>query len=330
MNRWARTAFCLATSFAIVSASAQQYPTKPVTMVVPFTAGGPTDTVARSLGQAMSKQLGQQFIIENVAGAGGTVGATRVKNAANDGHTVLLHHIGMAIAPALYRKLTFNPQTDFEMVGLVVDVPMTLITRSDFPAANFGELLKHLRQNKDKVNFANAGLGSASHLCGLLFMSAIETSLTSVPYKGTADTMNALLAKQVDISCDQLTNTTGQIQANQVDPAKGVKVYAVTSASRLPTLPAVPTLQELGLKNFEVGVWYGIYAPKATPKAVVDRLTAALQASVKEPDFVKRMGDLGANIYATDRSNAAAHAARLKAEIEKWGPIIKQAGAYAD
>jgi tripartite-type tricarboxylate transporter receptor subunit TctC len=207
---------------------------------------------------------------------------------------------------------------------------MTLVTRADFPAANFAELLKNIRQNKDKINFANAGLGSASHLCGLLFMSAIETNLTSVPFKGTADTMNALLAKQVDLSCDQLTNTTGQIQANQADAAKGVKVYAVTSAARLPTLPNVPTLQELGLKNFEVGVWYGIYAPKATPKAVVDKLTAALQAGVKEPDFIKRMSDLGARIYGTDRNSAAAHAAHLKAEIEKWSPIIKQAGAYAD
>jgi tripartite-type tricarboxylate transporter receptor subunit TctC len=329
MNRWARIAFSLVAS-TIGAANAQQYPTKPVTVVVPFTAGGPTDTVARSLGQAMTKQLGQPFVIENVAGAGGTVGAARVKNATNDGYTLLLHHIGMAIAPALYRKLTFNPQTDFEMVGLVVDVPMTLVTRADFPAANFADLLKNIRQNKDKINFANAGLGSASHLCGLLFMSAIETNLTSVPFKGTADTMNALLAKQVDLSCDQLTNTTGQIQANQADAAKGVKVYAVTSAARLPTLPNVPTLQELGLKNFEVGVWYGIYAPKATPKAVVDKLTAALQASVKEGDFIKRMSDLGARIYSTDRNSAAAHAAHLKAEIDKWSPIIKQAGAYAD
>jgi tripartite-type tricarboxylate transporter receptor subunit TctC len=330
MNQWFRIACGVVASIATGCAIAQQFPSRSVTMVVPFTAGGPTDTVARSLGQAMTKQLGQPFVIENVAGAGGTVGAARVKNASNDGHTLLLHHIGMAIAPALYRKLSFNPLTDFEMVGLLVDVPMTLVTRSDFPAANFPEFVKYIRQNKDSINFANAGIGSASHLCGLLFMSAIETNLTSVPFKGTADTMNALLAKQVDLSCDQLTNTTGQIQANFADAAKGVKVYAVTSANRLPTLPNVPTLQELGLKNFEVGVWYGLYAPKGTPKAVVDKLSAALQASVKEPDFIKRMSDLGASIYGTDRNNAAAHAAHLKAEIEKWGPIIKQAGAYAD
>jgi tripartite-type tricarboxylate transporter receptor subunit TctC len=298
-----------------------------VTIVVPFTAGGPTDTVARSLGAAMGTQLGQTFVIENVAGAGGTVGAARVKNAAGDGYTLLLHHAGMAIAPALYRKLSFNPQTDFERVGQVVDVPMTRIARADLPAANFLELLNYIRQNKEKINFANAGIGSASHLCGLLLMSALETNLTSVPYKGTADTLDALLAKQVDLSCDPLTNTIGQIQANLADPAMGVKVYAVTSANRLPTLPGVPTLQEAGLKRFEVGVWFGVYAPKGTTKPVVDKLTAALQASVKEPDFTRRMGDLGATIYAADRNDGAAHTAKLKAEVDKWGPIIRQAGA---
>jgi tripartite-type tricarboxylate transporter receptor subunit TctC len=328
MKPWIRTAYAALAALACAAAGAQQFPSKPVTLIVPFTAGGPTDTVARSLGASMGKQLGQTFVIENVAGAGGTVGAARVKNAANDGHTLLLHHIGMALAPALYRKLTFNPQTDFEMIGLVVDVPMTLIARADFPASTFPDFLKQVRQGKDKINFANAGIGSASHLCGLLFMSAIETSFTAVPYKGTADTLNALLAKQVDLSCDQLTNTIGQIQANLTDPAKGVKVYAVTSAERLPALPNVPTLQEVGLKNFEIGVWFGVYAPKGTPKPVVDRLTAALQAGVKEPDFARRMSDLGATIYTANDS--VAHAAKLKAEVDKWGPIIRQAGAYAD
>lgn len=330
MNLSTRIAVGFLAALTFGTATAQQFPTKPVTLVVPFTAGGPTDTVARSLGAAMAKQLGQTFVIENVAGAGGTVGAARVKNAANDGYTLLLHHVGMAIAPALYRKLAFNPQTDFEMVGLVVDVPMTLIARADLPAANFAELLAYIRQNKDKINFANAGIGSASHLCGLLLMSAIETNLTSVPYKGTADTLNALLARQVDLNCDQVTNTIGQIQANQADAAKGVKVYAVTSAQRLPALPNVPTLHEAGLKNFEVGVWYGIYAPKGTPKPVLDRLTAALQAGVKDADFARRMSDLGATIYPGERNDGAAHAAKLKAEVEKWGPIIRKAGAYAD
>jgi tripartite-type tricarboxylate transporter receptor subunit TctC len=318
-------------SMGVMSAAfAQAYPTKPISMVVPFTAGGPTDTVARSLAQAMSKHLGQQVVVENVGGAGGTVGAARVKNAANDGYSLLLHHIGMSTAPTLYRKLAYNPMTDFESIGLVVDVPMTLIARSDFPASNFAEFVKYAKDNKAKLNYANAGVGAASHLCGMLFMSAIETDFTTVPYKGTADVLNALLAKQVDFSCDQTTNTTGQIQAHAADPTKGVKVFGVTSPKRVATLPNVPTLQEGGLKGFEVGVWHGVYAPKGTPKAAVDKLVAAMQAAVKDPDFTKRMADLGATVYGADKVNPAAHAAHLKAEIERWAPIIKKAGAYAD
>jgi tripartite-type tricarboxylate transporter receptor subunit TctC len=305
-------------------ANAQQYPSKPISMIVPFTAGGPTDTVGRSLAQGMSKSLGQQVVIENVGGAGGTVGAARVKNAAPDGYSLLLYHIGMSTSPALYRKLQFNPQTDFEMIGLIVDVPMTLIARSDFPAANFDEFLKYVKANKAKINLANAGVGAASHLCGLLFMSAIETDLTTVPFRGTADAMNALLGKQVDFLCDQTTNTTGQIQA------KAVKVFAVTSKARVASLPQVPTLQELGMKGFEVGIWHAVYAPKGTPKPVVDRLVAAVQAASKEPDFVRRMGELGATVYPSDRINPATLAAHLKGEIERWGPIIKKAGVYAD
>jgi tripartite-type tricarboxylate transporter receptor subunit TctC len=322
---------CAVASVALSGAGfAQTYPAKPVSMVVPFTAGGPTDTVARSLAQAMSKPFGQQVVVENVGGAGGTVGAAKVKNAAADGYTLLLHHIGMSTAPALYRKLAYNPLTDFEMVGLVVDVPMTLIARPDFPAANYAEFVKYVKENKAKMNLANAGIGAASHLCGLMFMAAIDTDFTTVPFKGTADVMNALLGKQVDFSCDQTTNTTGQIQAHLADPTKGVKVYAVTSSKRVPTLPNVPTLQELGLKGFEVGVWHGVYAPKGTPKEAIAKLVAAMQAASKDPEFTKRMSDLGATVYGADRMNPAAHAAHLKAEIDKWGPVIKRAGAYAD
>ena len=317
-------------SMAVSSAFAQAYPAKPVTMIVPFTAGGPTDTVARSLAQAMGKTLGQTVIVENVGGAGGTVGAGRVKNAQADGHTILLHHIGMSTAPALYRKLAYNPLTDFESLALTVDVPMTIVSRSDLAAKDFNELLSYIKANGSKINYANAGIGAASHLCGLLFMSTIDVDMTTVPFKGTADVVNALLAKQVDLTCDQTTNTTGQIAANQADPTKGLKVYAVTSAKRVPTLPKVPTLQESGLKGFEVGVWHGVYAPKGTPKAAIDKLVASIQAGLKDPDFAKRMGELGATVYGNDKANPAAHSAHLKAEIDKWGPIIKKAGQYAD
>lgn len=324
MNFRARLLAALATAVLAPAAWAQAFPTKPITMVVPFTAGGPTDTVARSLAQGMTKSLGQPVVVENVGGAGGTVGAARVKNAAPDGYTLLLHHIGMSTAPALYRKLPYNPQTDFEMIGLIVDVPMTLIARADFPAKTFPEFLTYVKANKEKLNLANAGLGAASHLCGLLFMSAIEADVTTVPFKGTADAMNALLGKQVDFMCDQTTNTTGQINAGSV------KAYAVTSKTRVPTLPNLPTMDEAGLKGFQVGIWHAVYAPKGTPKPVVDKLVAALQAGSQDPDFRRRMTELGATVYGVETITPVALSAHLKSEIEKWGPIIKKAGAYAD
>jgi tripartite-type tricarboxylate transporter receptor subunit TctC len=324
MKKTLRFAAVALVSACASAAWAQAYPTKPVTMIVPFTAGGPTDTVARSLAQGMSKPLGQTVIVENTGGAGGTIGATRVKNAAPDGYTVLLHHIGMSTAPALYRKLAYNPLTDFEMVGMVVDTPMTLIARSDFPAKDLNEFIAYVKANKTKMNLANAGLGSASHLCGLLFQSTIQADVTTVPFKGTADALNGILAKQVDFLCDQTTNTTQHINAGTV------KAFGVTSKTRVPTLPNLPTLDEAGLKGFQVGVWHGVYAPKGTPKAVIDKLTAAIQQSMKEPDFRKRMADLGATIYTPEQSTPAALAAHLKSEIERWGPVIKAAGIYAD
>ena len=324
MNRSLRPLAAIAVSLTASFAAAQGYPAKPVTIVVPFTAGGPTDTVARSLGQAMTKPLGQTLVIENVGGAGGTVGATRVKNATADGYTVLLHHIGMSTAPALYRKLAYNPQTDFELVGLIVDVPMTMIARSDFPAKDFREFMAYVKANKSKLNLANAGLGAASHLCGLMFQSAIEADVTTVPFKGTADAMNALLGKQVDFLCDQTTNTTGQIKAGSV------KAYAVTSAKRVPTLPDLPTMEESGLKGFEVGIWHAVYAPKGTPKAAVDKLVSAMQEASKDAGFRTRMSELGATVYPADQITPAALASHLKSETEKWGPVIKKAGVYAD
>lgn len=324
MNTTLRTVAALLCATIASSASAQAYPTKPVTIVVPFTAGGPTDLVARGLAQGMAKPLGQPVVVENTAGAGGTIAATRVKNAAPDGYMLLVHHIGMATAPALYRKLAYNPLTDFEMVGIVVDTPMTLIARSDFPARDVKEFVAYVKANKTTLNLAHAGIGSASHLCGLLFQSTIQTEVTTIPFKGTADALNALLAKQVDFLCDQSTNTTQHINAGTV------KAYGVTSKARLPTLPNLPTLDEAGLKGFQVGVWNGVYAPKGTPKAVIDKLSAAIQQSITEPDFRKRMADLGSTVYAPEQSTPAALGAQLKSEIERWGPVIKAAGVYAD
>jgi putative tricarboxylic transport membrane protein len=306
------------------SAPAQQYPTKPLTMLVPYAAGGPTDTVARVVAQAMSKPLGQSVIVENKPSAGGILAPEQVKNSKADGYTILIHHIGMATVPALYRQLRFNPLTDFEYIGLINDVPMTLIARANFPASNFNEFLAYIKKNKDKVSYANAGIGAASHLCGMLFMSAIETDILTVPYKGTAPAMNDLLGGQVDFMCDQTTNTTSQIKSGKV------KVYGLTSAKRVPSLPEIPTLQEQGLKGFEVGIWHALYAPKGTPKPVLDKLVAALQDTVKDEGVRKKFADLGATTYSPDKATPAALQAHLKSEIDKWTPLIKKAGVYAD
>jgi tripartite-type tricarboxylate transporter receptor subunit TctC len=303
---------------------AQEYPTKVITMIVPFAAGGPTDTVARLSAVPMSKTLKQQVIVENVGGAGGTIAANRVARATPDGYTILIYHIGMATAPALYRKLPFKPLEDFEYIGLINDVPMTLVARGNFPAKDLKELIAYVKKNKDKVTYANAGLGAASHLCGLLFMTAIETDLTTVPYKGTAPAMNDLLGGQVDFMCDQTTNTTSQIKGGKI------KVYGVTSKSRVASLKDVPTMHEAGLPNFEISIWHALYAPKGTPKAVAATLTKSLQEAIKDATVKQRFADLGAEAVEQKRATPEALQAHLKAEIDKWGPIIKKAGVYAD
>jgi tripartite-type tricarboxylate transporter receptor subunit TctC len=306
------------------TASAQQYPTKSPTMLVPYAAGGPTDTVARVIAQSMAKPLGQTIVVENKPSAGGILAPEQVKNAKADGYTILIHHIGMATTPALYRQLRFNPLTDFDYVGLINDVPMTLIANPKVPAKDFKEFLAYIKANKNKVSYANAGIGAASHLCGMLFMSAIQTDLLTVPYKGTAPAMNDLLGGQVDFMCDQTTNTTSQIKGGKV------KAFGVTSKKRVASLPDIPTLDEQGLKGFEVGIWHGLYGPKGMPKPVQDRLVAALQASLKDDTVKKRFADLGAETYPPERATPAALQAHLKAEIDKWTPLIKKAGVYAD
>jgi len=303
---------------------AQQYPTKTITMIVPFAAGGPTDTVARLVAQNMGATLKQQIIVENVGGAGGTLGAARAAKAPADGYTLFLHHIGQATAPSLYRKLSYNAIDSFEPIGLITDVPMTLVARKDFPAKDLKEMLAYVKANKNKVTLANAGVGSASHLCGMLFMTAIGSELTTVPYKGTGPAMNDLLGGQVDLMCDQTTNTTSQIKGGKI------KVYGVTTKARVPSLPDVPTLNDAGLPNFEVAVWHGLYAPQGTPKAIVDSLSGALQMALKDATIKTRFGELGTEPVPESRAKPEALRAHLKAEIAKWAPIIKNAGVYAD
>ena len=297
---------------------------KPVTMVVPFAAGGPTDKVARELALAMGKTLKQQVIVDNSPGAGGTIAAKKVLNAPKDGYTVLIHHIGMSTAPALYKNLGFDPNTDYEHLGQVADVPMVMVANKDLPAKNYTELLAYIKANASKVAYANAGIGSASHLCGLLFMSTIQQDMTTVPYKGTAPALTDLIGGQVQLMCDQTTNLAGQLKAGSV------KAYGATTMQRIPAFKDIPTLHEQGLKNFQVNVWHGVYAPKGTPKEATDKLSAAIKAGINDAGYKAKMAELGANVPNDKNASPEGHKAHLKAQIDLWTPIIKKAGVYAD
>lgn len=314
------------TAFAVHAQTA--FPgAKPITIVVPFSAGGPTDRVARDLAEAMRKPLGGvSILVDNAAGAGGTIGANKVAKAAPDGHTLFLHHIGMATSPALYRKLPYSVENDFEFLGMVNEVPMTLIGRPSLPANNYKELSVWINANKGKINLGNAGLGAASHLCGLMFQNALGIDMTTVPYKGTAPAITDLIGGQIDLLCDQTTNTTSQIEG------KKVKAFAVTTAKRLttPALKDLPTLQESGLKGFDVSIWHGLYAPKGTPADVLAKINTALKAALKDPEFIKKQEGLGAVVVTDKRVEPAEHKKFVLAEIAKWGPVIKAAGVYAD
>jgi tripartite-type tricarboxylate transporter receptor subunit TctC len=313
--------------FSTVQAADFPAKDKVITIVVPFAAGGPTDRVARDLAEAMRKPLGGiSIVIDSAAGAGGSIGANKTAKAAPDGYTLLVHHIGMSTMPTLVRNIPFKVESDFEYLGMINEVPMTLIAKPSMAANNYKELASWINDNKAKVNLGNAGIGSASHLCGLLFQNAIKVDMTTVPYKGTAPAMTDLIGGQIDLMCDQTTNTTSQIEA------KKVKAYGVTTAKPLttPALKDLPTLAASGLSNFEVTVWHGLYAPKGTPADVLAKLNGALKVALKDPDFIKKQEGLGAVVVTDKRVEPAEHKKFVAAEIAKWSPIIKAAGVYAD
>jgi tripartite-type tricarboxylate transporter receptor subunit TctC len=315
------------TALFSVAGYAQTYPSKPISLVVPFVAGGPTDRVARDLAEAMRKPLGDvSIIIENVLGAGSSIGANKVAKAAPDGYTIMLNHIAMATMPNLLRNMPFKIDSDFEYLGMINEVPMTVISKPTLPAKNYKELVAWLNQNKGKINLGNAGVGSASHLCGLMLQNALQIDMAAIPYKGTAPALTDLIGGQIDILCDQTTNTSPQIEA------KKVNVYGVTTSKRLTTavLKDVPTLQESGLKGFDVSIWHGLYAPKGTPADVIAKLNNALKVALKDPDFIKKQEALGAVIITDKRVEPAEHKKFVAAEIAKWGPVISAAKVYID
>ena len=319
-------ALVVCASFAMQSTAwAEAWPTKSVTMVVPYSAGGPTDVVARMLAIPMAKSLGQTVVVENTVGAGGTIAPARVARAKNDGYTILIHHMGMATAPSLYKKLPYDPLKDFEYIGQVLDVPMTLLSRKDFPANNFQELLAYVKQNQDKVSLANAGIGAVSQLCGMLFAHQIGVKLTTVPYKGAGPAMNDLMGGQVDLLCDQTTQT-----APVIKDGNRVKVFGVTTPQRLSSMPNIPTLDEQGLKGFDVKVWHGMYAPKGTPAEVIAKLNEALNVAIKDPMVVQRITELSSELVTPDRATPASLKAQLESEVKRWNTVIRAAGVMAE
>ena len=316
-------ALCAVTIMA-APALAQDYPARTMTMVIPFSAGGPTDTVARLLAERMSADLGQQIIVENVTGAGGTLGADRVAKADADGYTMLLHHMGMATSATLYRTLPYDPLNDFEYVGEVVDVPMMITARKDFEPADMAGFIDYVKANAGNLTLANAGIGAVSQLCGMLLMHSLDAQLTTVPYKGTGPAMTDLLGGQVDILCDQTTNTTQQVQAGTI------KAYAVTTPERLDLFPDLPTAVESGLPDMELSVWHGVYTPKGTPAEINERLAKALQVALADEGVVKQLAELGSAPVPAEKVTPAALKTKLETEIARWKPIIEAAGVYAD
>lgn len=300
------------------------YPEEDITFVVPFSAGGPTDTVTRLIADPMSEELGVPIVVQNVEGAGGTIAAGEVAAASPDGYTVLMHHIGMSTAPSLYADLPYDPLEDFKTVGLVTTVPMTIVARPDFEPETFEELVSYLEENADSVTLANAGVGAASQLCGLLLQEALGVKLTEVPYEGTGPALTDLVGGQVDLMCDQTTNTTGQIQAGEI------KAYAVTTPERVESLPDLPTTEEAGLPDLQVGVWHGLYVPAETPDEAVQTLNEALKAALEDQNVIDQLADLGSEPASQEEATPEAHTEQLSSQIELWQPIIEEAGVSAD
>ena len=303
------------------TASAQSdFPSRPLTMVIPFPPSGSTDVLGRLLAQSMSRFLQQTIVIENTGGAGGTMGAARVARAKPDGYTLLFHNMAHASAPSLYAKLSYDTVADFEPIGIVTEVPMILVARKDFPANNLQGILTFARANPEKLNFANAGIGATSHLCEVLMKSASGAKWTSVPYKGTGPALNDLLGRQVDLICDQPASTLGHIKSGTV------KAIAVATRSRLDILPDVPTFAESGLPGFELAVWHGLYAPKGTPKVVIEKIASALRQALRDPALVQRFQEMSALIASPEQATPEALGSFLKRDVERWKTALKNAG----
>jgi tripartite-type tricarboxylate transporter receptor subunit TctC len=311
----------VALAIGIAPAAAQDYPARAVTVIVPFAAGGPTDVIARIVTDNMAKTLGQTFVIENVVGAGGTTGITRAKRAKNDGYTIAMGHLGThAAAPSLYPNLQYDPVKDFEPIGLAAGTPILILAKKDFPAKDLKEFVTYVKANETKVNAAHAGVGSVSFTTCLLLNSIMKAKPTAVPYQGTGPSMNALVGGQVDYMCDQIVNAVPQVLGGTI------KAYAIATEERNPSLPNVPTTKEAGMPEFQASAWNALFAPQGTPKAIVDKLSAALDKALDDEATRKRLLELGSDIPGKNRRGGPALTTLVTSEIAKWSPVIKAAG----
>ena len=312
------------TSVLAIGAAAQDFPSKNITLMMPYAAGGPGDTVTRIVGQGMSKAMGRTFMVENTAGAAGTIGSLKVAQSPPDGYLLLVMHFGHAANTALYRNLRYDAVADFEPIGMIAESPMMFVGKKTLPVATFPELIAYVKANREKVTKGHAGIGSASHLCGLLFLGAIDAPVTTVAYRGTGPALNDLTGGQFDFMCDQTLNV--------LQPVNGglIKAFAATTRQRLAVAPDLPTAAEAGLPGFEITVWFGLWAPKGTPKPVIDKLSAALQQALLDPEVKSRLASAGAETVSPERARPDALRAHLKAEIDKWAPLIRKAGVTAD
>jgi tripartite-type tricarboxylate transporter receptor subunit TctC len=302
--------------------SAQQtYPSKPITLVMPYAIGGGADLMARALADSMRKTLGQPVTVLNVVGAGSVVGSRQVANAAPDGYTILMNHIGLSTAPALFKNLGFDPMKSYEPIGLFSEIPMLVVAGKSFPANNAGELIEYVRKNKDKVTVASSGMGSGTHLCAMLFEKAIGSKVTMVQYKGSAPAYQDIITGRVDLMCDSTGGSVAQVKGG------AVKAFVVTGNKRLSSLPAVPTPAEVGLQDLSLmTVWYALWAPAGTPKPIVERLSAALQAATRDPVIVSQLAAWDATPYEPKFATPAALNEKVASQITMWGQLIQSAG----
>jgi len=306
---------------AMSNAAAQEFPSKNITIMMPYAAGGPGDTITRIIGAGMTKVLGKQVLVENVGGAGGTIGSLKVAQATpGDGHYLLIMHFGHAANAALYKNLRYDPVTDFEHIGLFANSPMAFVAKKDFPAKDFKEFVAYLKANQAKIVHGHAGLGSASHMCGVSFLQAIDLKVTTVPYKGTAPALNDLIGGQFDFMCDQTVNIAQPVKNGLI------KGYAVPTKTRLAVLPDLPTTAEMGMPDVTMDIWYGMWAPKDTPKPIVDRLSAALRDALKDPEVKGRLTSMGAEISSDNLVNSETLRAQVAREVVRWKDTISKAG----